>query len=152
MRTGQTRMSASERGEHHELSTEEPHAVDVEGADLACATGVREVHVQTRGRRLRGGSGGRPGRRRVRRGRGLAAGAHVAGSPVDRHDLPSAERAGRITCPDDAGHEGVAEDPQRSAYPRGLFDFVVGVGRWGLRVQAYAFLLITDRYPPFGLD
>jgi len=36
-------------------------------------------------------------------------------------------------------------------YPRGLFDYVVGVGRWALRVQAYAFLLITDQYPPFSL-
>ncbi|MGV1009233.1 MAG: DUF4389 domain-containing protein [Dermatophilaceae bacterium] len=36
-------------------------------------------------------------------------------------------------------------------YPRGLFDYVVGVGRWALRVQAYSALLVTDRYPPFSL-
>jgi Domain of unknown function (DUF4389) len=36
-------------------------------------------------------------------------------------------------------------------YPRGVFDFVEGVLRWGLRVDAYAFLLVTDTYPPFRL-
>jgi hypothetical protein len=36
-------------------------------------------------------------------------------------------------------------------YPRGLFHFVEGVMRWGLRVEAYSMLLVTDKYPPFRL-
>jgi hypothetical protein len=36
--------------------------------------------------------------------------------------------------------------------PRGLFDYVVGVMRWGLRVEAYAIKMVTDQYQPFRLD
>jgi hypothetical protein len=37
-------------------------------------------------------------------------------------------------------------------FPRGMFDFLEGVGRWTNRVEAYALLLATDRYPPFRLS
>jgi hypothetical protein len=37
-------------------------------------------------------------------------------------------------------------------HPRGLHEFVVGVIRWGTRVSGYAFLLVTDRYPPFSVQ
>ena len=36
-------------------------------------------------------------------------------------------------------------------YPRGIFDYLVGVGRWNNRVVGYALVLITDEYPPFRL-
>jgi hypothetical protein len=36
-------------------------------------------------------------------------------------------------------------------FPRGMFDFLVGVGRWTNRVIAYAHVLVTDQYPPFRL-
>lgn len=36
-------------------------------------------------------------------------------------------------------------------YPRGVFDYLVGVARWYNRVVAYAVILVTDRYPPFRL-
>jgi len=37
-------------------------------------------------------------------------------------------------------------------YPKSIFDFVVGVGRWSLRVYVYAFMLTTDQYPPSSLS
>jgi hypothetical protein len=37
-------------------------------------------------------------------------------------------------------------------FPRGMFEFVEGVIRWEVRVFAYAFVLVTDEYPPFRLS
>jgi hypothetical protein len=37
-------------------------------------------------------------------------------------------------------------------FPRGIFDYLVGVGRWHNRVVGYALVLVTDRYPPFTLS
>ena len=37
-------------------------------------------------------------------------------------------------------------------YPRGMFEFVEGVVRWHNRVVAYAWILVTDRYPPFSFS
>jgi len=37
-------------------------------------------------------------------------------------------------------------------YPRSLFEFVEGVGRWYNRVVAYSITLVTDEYPPFRLS
>ena len=36
-------------------------------------------------------------------------------------------------------------------YPKNIFNYMVGLGRWGNRINAYAFLLTTDKYPPFSL-
>ncbi len=37
-------------------------------------------------------------------------------------------------------------------YPRGLFNYVEGVIRWHNRVVGYAYILVTDAYPPFRLS
>lgn len=37
------------------------------------------------------------------------------------------------------------------AYPKGMYDFAVGIQRWSTRVTGYT-MLFTDKYPPFSMD
>ena len=47
----------------------------------------------------------------------------------------------------------LVRDPVHRPLPAvGLFDFVEGVLRWRTGCYAYAFILVTDEYPPFSLE
>ena len=65
----------------------------------------------------------------------------------------------RMLSPDLLGHANAAlqtlGEGSRLVSPlvgAGLFEFVEGVIRWDNRVIAYAFVLVTDQYPPFRLS
>ena len=49
-------------------------------------------------------------------------------------------------------HHRLVRDSLHRALPQGLFDFVVGVGRWINRVTAYMLILTTDKYPLFSIN
>ena len=69
----------------------------------------------------------------------------LATPPLHRAGVPRSCRPGQR-------RNRLVRDPVHWPLPARAIHFVVGVGRWALRVSAYAFLLTTDRYPPFTLS
>ena len=121
----------------------QPHPLPHPGRGLR-RTPARRVPVDRRG-------AGRPPRLPLSRRQAAqplaAAGQVVPGDPPLVHPGLPVRRRGHLR-----DHRLVRDPVHRAATPSPLFDFVVGVNRWMLRVMAYAFLLVTDEYPPFRLE
>jgi hypothetical protein len=64
----------------------------------------------------------------------------------DRYPSTDEEQSVHLDFP----YPDVRNEPT-GRYPRGLFDYVEGVIRWHNRVVGYAWILVTDAYPPFRL-
>jgi hypothetical protein len=65
----------------------------------------------------------------------------------DRYPSTEDEQAVHLDMP----WPDVARGDVSRGMPLALFDYVVGIGRWHLRVVGYAVVLATDAYPPFRL-
>jgi hypothetical protein len=90
--------------------------------------------------------------RRADHGLGAVCPSRPASSSALRSD--GGRREIRFTVGDGPDHHPRrrrAAVPRAVPLPQGLFDFVEGVIRWHNRVIAYAWVLVTDRYPPFRL-